>query len=37
MAQKARVARELGDKKFDELLDKLLAQDKQLLDMLAKV
>jgi hypothetical protein len=37
MAQKTRVAGELGDKEFDEMLDKLLAQDKQLLEMLAKV
>ena len=37
MAQKARVAKELGDKEFDEMLDELLARDKQLLEKLAKV
>jgi len=37
MAQKARVAKEVGDKEFDERLDKVLAQDRQLLEKLAKV
>jgi len=37
MAQKARVAKEVGDKEFDERMDRVLAQDKHLLEKLAKV
>ena len=37
MAQRARVAKEIGDKEFDEMMDRVLKQDKQLLEKLAIV
>ncbi len=37
MAQKAKVAKEIGDKEFDEMMDRDLKQDKQLLEKLAMV
>jgi len=37
MAQRARVAKEIGDKEFGERMDRVLAQDKQLLEKLARV
>jgi len=37
MAQKLRVAREFEDKEFDDATVKVLREDKQLLEKLAKV
>jgi hypothetical protein len=37
MAQKARAAKEIGDKEFDERMARVLADDKKLLENLAKV
>jgi hypothetical protein len=37
MAQRARVAKEIGDKEFDEMMDRVFKQDKQLLEKLALV
>ena len=37
MAQKARVAKKLSDEEFDVILGRLLAQDRPLLEKLAKV
>ena len=37
MAQKAKVAKEIGDKEFDEMMDRALVKDKRLLERLAKV
>ena len=37
MAQRTKVAKEIGDKEFDERMAKVLAEDKELLENLAKV
>ena len=37
MAQKLRVPKEISDKDFDRLTERLLKEDKELLGMLAKV
>ncbi len=36
MAQKARIEKKIGDKKFDELLEIVLNQDKELFDRLGR-
>ncbi len=37
MAQSARAAKEIGDKEFDEMMARVLAEDRKLLEKLAKV
>jgi hypothetical protein len=37
MAQRTRAAKEIGDKEFDERMAKVLSEDKELLENLAKV
>ena len=37
MAQRARVAKEIGDKEFDDRMARVLSEDKRLLEKLAKV
>jgi len=37
MAQKARVAKEIDDKEFDDRMARVLSEDKKLLEKLAKV
>ena len=37
MAQRTRVAKEIGDKEFNERMARVLAEDKELLENLAKV